>query len=106
MSSNILTNIPNVSSITQHTVNSSANNRQVEGNTAQNIATQKNISTGNVSNQAAIVSLSSEAKARAASYGEGRNVDATFEKEEEKSEGKEEGKEKKEGKSSVVSVEA
>ncbi|MFN8391552.1 MAG: hypothetical protein U0136_14785 [Bdellovibrionota bacterium] len=47
---------------------------------AQSRAVQEAVASGAASNPAVVVSLSAEGKTRAPSYGDGRSVDASFEK--------------------------
>ena len=59
---------------------SAALSKGVDNNTAQLQIVQRAVASGIASSPAAIVSLSSDGKSRAASYGDGRSVDATYEK--------------------------
>lgn len=54
--------------------------KAASGTAAQAQVIQTAVTSGAVSNSAAVVSLSTDSKARSASYGEGRSVDASFEK--------------------------
>lgn len=82
--SNLLTGIaPQASLLSQGSAqNGVQQNRNAQGNLAQSQANQQAIASGIASSPAALVSISSSAKDRVASYGEGRSVDATFESEE------------------------
>lgn len=80
--SNLLTGVaPQAGLIAQSSgPNTAQASRTASGNTAQAQVVQTAVSSGAVSNSAVVVSLSGDSKSRAASYGEGRSVDATFEK--------------------------
>ncbi len=91
MGTNLLTGIaPQAGLIAQssgQTVAQAA--RSADGNVVQSQVVQQTIASGAASNPAVVVSLSSGSKSRAASYGAGKSVDASFEKQasEEHSEG-------------------
>ncbi len=81
--SNLLTGIaPQAGLIAGNTVSQAASQsaRSAGGNTAQTQVVQQAVVSGSASNAAAVVNLSSDARTRAASYGEGRSVDSSFEK--------------------------
>ena len=80
--SNLLSGIPPAAGLIAQSSTSTASiaTKSAEGNVPQSQAVQKAITSGALSNPAVVVSLSSDGKSRAASYGEGRAVDATFEK--------------------------
>lgn len=79
--SNLLTGIaPQAALMAQSTSQTAAQAaRNAEGNAAQTQAIQRLVTSGAMSNPAVVVSLSGDGKARAASYGEGRAVDGSFE---------------------------
>lgn len=80
--SNLLTGIaPQAGIIAQNSgqgVSQSA--RNAGGNVAQAQIVQQAVQSGSASNAAAVVNISADAKSRAASYGSGRSVDSSFEK--------------------------
>jgi len=80
--SNLLTGIaPQAGLIAQSSGPTTAQaSRAASGNAAQAQVVQTAVTSGAVSNSAVVVSLSGDSKNRAASYGEGRSVDGTFEK--------------------------
>jgi hypothetical protein len=80
MGTNLLTGVaPQAGLIAQSSHQTiSQSSRSVEGNVAQNQVVQQFVTSGAASNPAAVVSLSSGGKGRAASYGEGKGVDASF----------------------------
>ena len=86
--SNLLTGVATQAGLTAQSSGQTASQaaRNAEGNTAQAQIVQNAIASGAASNPAVVVSLSKQGK-RAASYGEGRSVDQTFEKKEEKAAG-------------------
>ena len=109
--SNLLTGIAPAAGIVVQSSQQSGSNaaRGTEGNTAQTTSSQRIVASGTVSNQAVLVSISSDAKARAPSYGAGRSVDAGFEKQrlrDEREEKDPKGDANKGAKSKTVSVTA
>jgi len=80
--SNLLAGIaPQAGLVAQSTGQTAAQlSKGVDNNTAQLQVVQRSVASGIASSPAAIVSLSADGKNRAASYGEGRSVDSTYEK--------------------------
>ena len=75
--SNLLTGVAPQAGLASQ--NSSPSVRVAQGTAAALQNTQQIVTSGAVSNQAAVVSITGE-NSRGASYGEGRSVDASFEK--------------------------
>lgn len=86
--SNLLTGIaPQAGLVAQSSAQTTSQVTRVnEGNAAALQQSQRAIVSGSLTSPAALVTISSGSQSRSASYGEGRSVDASFEKQELKEE--------------------